>query len=98
MTPIDPSAPDRSDDGPDHAKPPTEAKVKMARLGAGLAALGAASLIRYIPALEPLQGSDQFLTGLLADGIVALLSAGAAWAGGYWAKHTRRPDLPMTQR
>lgn len=72
---------------------PTEAKVKAARLAAGVAALLTGLAIRYLPFLEPLQESDDFLTGLVADGLVGLFAAGAAWWAGWRARHTFRPDL-----
>jgi hypothetical protein len=98
MTSIDPSTPDRPDDGPDHAKPPTEAKVKAARLAAGVATLAVTFVLRHVPALDAIQGTDNFLTGLVADGLMSGLAFGAAWLAGWRAKHTRRPDLPLSQR
>lgn len=80
------------------APAPTEAKVKAARLAAGVATLLVTLALRHLPFLETLQGTDNFLTGLLADGLMGLIAAGAAWFAGWKARHTPRPDLPAAQR
>lgn len=80
------------------APAPTEAKVKAARLAAGVATLLVALALRHLPFLETLQGTDSFFTGLVADGLMAVITAVSAWVAGWWAKHTPRPDLPSAER
>ena len=78
--------------------PPVERKVKAAGAGAAAGAVVAEAvnwaLDRYL--FTPDMTGD--LPGPVSALVLLACSAGAAFAAGWWARHTPRPDLPPAQR
>ncbi|MEV0586305.1 hypothetical protein [Nonomuraea sp. NPDC050310] len=78
-----------------YSRPPVEAKVKWASVGAYLGAVAGTAVLQAIDA-------DHSLIAILPDWLEALtiplLPTGLAWLAGFRAKHTARPDLPVGQR
>lgn len=76
-------------------KPAVELKVKLAALGTYLASLAGLAVLQALDA-------DHSLLAFLPDPIEAitlpLLPTGIAWFAGFKAKHTARPDLPLSKR
>lgn len=76
-------------------KRPVERKVTAASAGSYLSLLAGLTVLQAI-------NTDLDLIAFLPDPVetfvIPLLPGLIAYVSGFWAKHTARPDLPMSQR
>ncbi|MFI6299526.1 hypothetical protein ACIBEJ_48585 [Nonomuraea sp. NPDC050790] len=74
---------------------PVEAKVKWAAFGTFIGSVAATAVLQAIDA-------DHSLIAFWPDWLEAvtlpLLPTAISWVSGWRAKHTARPDLPMSKR
>lgn len=79
----------------EYRKPPMEAKVKWASLGGFLGSVG---LLAILQAVDSDHSLIEFWPDWLEAITIPLLPTAIAAVAGYRARHTARPDLPMSER
>jgi hypothetical protein len=70
---------------------PTETKVKASTTAVAVSGLALWALQRYV-------FKDQDIPDVVVSWIYVLVPGALAWAAGYWAPHTHRPDLVPPQQ
>lgn len=75
-----------------------ETKVKAATAGAGIGYLLTEAALYVLDARVFTPGTLGDLPALVTTAVPVAVGMALAWAAGYKARHTARPDLPATRR